>query len=140
MIQIMNSKKIMLLAVFCSAVALSSVEASQNHNSNSHSSTYITPPGFVGPDAGGEMSVKDLLATAQDNVKMCLKGYIIKRISHDKYVFTDGTGEVVVEIDNKNMPQEQITPKTLIKLYGKVDKDYFPSKIEVDVKSVEIQK
>jgi len=38
------------------------------------------------------------------------------------------------------MPQEQITPKTLIKLYGKVDKDYFPSKIEVDVKSVEIQK
>jgi uncharacterized protein (TIGR00156 family) len=94
----------------------------------------------VGPDAGGEMSVKDLLATAQDNVKMYLKGYIIKRISHEKYVFTDGTGEVVVEIDNKNMPQEQITPKTLIKLYGKVDKDYFPSKIEVDVKSVEIQK
>ena len=54
---------------------------------------------------------------------------------------TDKTGEIVAEIDNKNMPaDQQITPETSVKLYGKVDKEFFPQKIEIDAKLVEVQK
>jgi len=128
----MIKKKIIFLALLNSLMMASIAFADQKE--------IISRPGFAGPDAGGEMSVKDLLANSQDNIRVILKGYVTKRISHDKYVFTDNTAEIAVEIDNKNMPLEQITPKTLVRLYGKVDKDYFPSKIEVDVKSVEVLK
>lgn len=100
----------------------------------------INPPGFIGPDVGDEMSVQELLAIAKDDLKVIVKGHIIKRLSHDKYIFTDSTAEIVVEIDNKDMPPEPITPETLVKLYGKIDKDYLPSKIEIEVKRIEVQK
>lgn len=99
-----------------------------------------TPPGFVGPEVGDEMSVQEVLAIAKDGLKVTLKGHIIKRLSHDKYIFTDNTAEIVLEIHNKAMPPEQITPETLVKIYGKLDKDYFPSKIEIEVKRIEVQK
>ncbi len=116
--------------------------ATENHHSIAFSAEnqHPTSSGFVGPDAGGAVSVKELLTHAQDNTRVVLTGHIIKRVSHDKYVFTDSTAEVLVEIDHKNMPLEQITPKTLVKLYGKVDRDHFPAKIEIDVKAVEVQK
>ena len=98
-------------------------------------------PGFVGPEAGGLVTVKELLANASDDMKVVLQGNITKRISEDKYVFADSAGEIVAEIDNKNMPaDQQITPSTVVKLYAKVDKEYFPKKLELDVKVVEIQK
>ena len=49
--------------------------------------------------------------------------------------------KIIVDIDNKNMPaDQQITPSNVIKLYGKVDKRFVPSKLEVDVKVIEVQK
>ncbi len=131
----MIRKSIIILA--CGLV-LNTASASENYYSVAFNSS--APAGFTGPDARGEISVKDLLKQANDDTKVVLKGHIIKRVSHDKYVFTDGTAEVVVEIDSKRMPAEQITPTTLVKLYGEVDKNYIPAKIEIDVKVVEIQK
>lgn len=139
----MVRKSIMFLA--CGLI-LNTAFATENYHSIGFSNQASTSgtsgtSGFVGPDAGGQISVKDLLSQAQDNTRVILTGHIIKRVSHDTYMFTDGTGEVIVEIDHEDMPAEQITPKTLIKIYGKVDKDYyFPAKIEIDVKVVEIQK
>ena len=122
--------------ILACGLVLNTASASENYYSVAFNSP--APAGFTGPDAGGEISVKELLKQAHDDTKVVLKGHIIKRISHDKYVFTDGTAEVVVEIENKRMPVEQITPNTLVKLYGEVDKDYIPAKIEIDVKVVEI--
>jgi uncharacterized protein (TIGR00156 family) len=122
------------LALFVTLVALFANVASAKTQVNQN-------PGFVGPEAGGLISVKELLATATDDMRVVLQGNITKRISEDKYVFTDKTGEIVAEIDNKNMPaDQQITPETSVKLYGKVDKEFFPQKIEIDAKLVEVQK
>jgi uncharacterized protein (TIGR00156 family) len=131
----MKKNTTIFLALIC-AVTLGNAHAEPSQNSI----PYAGPGGFVGPDAGGEMSVKDVLASSYDDMRVILKGYITKRISHDKYLFTDNTGEILVEIDNRNMPAEQITPKTLLKIYGKVDKDYLPSRMEIEVRSVEVQK
>jgi uncharacterized protein (TIGR00156 family) len=95
--------------------------------------------GFVGPDSSNEeTSVKNILNFSYDDMRVVLKGHIKKRVSHEKYVFSDGTGEIIIEIDYKRMPRAQITPKTLLKIYGEVDKDYFPHKIKIDAKHVEI--
>ena len=125
----------LFLVIICaSPLGYSHAQPAQN------SIPYAGPGGFVGPEAGGEMSIKDVLAASYDDMRVILKGHITKRISHDRYLFTDGTGEIMVEIDHRNMPPEQITPKTLVKIYGKVDKDHFPSRIEIEVRVVEVQK
>lgn len=101
-------------------------------------------PGFVGPDVSyTATSVKDLIANAHDGMKVKLSGRIIKRISHDKYTFSDVVGDntegVVVDIDDKKMPlHEQITPDTTVIIYGEVDKSLVPSKIKIKAKKVEI--
>lgn len=97
-------------------------------------------PGFVGPDATDEMTVKYILTRGHDDMRVILKGKLIKRISGDEYLFSDGTGEITVEIDAEDMPNEAITPSSLIKLYGEIDKEHFHHRIKVDVNAVELIK
>lgn len=96
-------------------------------------------PGFVGPRAGGIVTVKEILDNPTDDMRVVLLGNVTSQISDDKFTFADKTGNIVVEIDNKNMPADQkITPETSVKLFGKVKKDW--NKIKVDIKFVEVQK
>jgi uncharacterized protein (TIGR00156 family) len=90
----MVRKSIMFLA--CGLI-LNTAFATENYHSIGFSNPASTSgtsgtSGFVGPDAGGQISVKDLLSQAQDNTRVILTGHIIKRVSHDTYMFTDGTG------------------------------------------------
>ncbi|RZI47619.1 NirD/YgiW/YdeI family stress tolerance protein [Rickettsiales endosymbiont of Peranema trichophorum] len=101
--------------------------------------------GFVGPDASSASSIKSVLENGYDDMRVVLQGYITKRLSHDRYMFSDGAKEIVVEIDDEDMPREQITPKTLLKICGEVDLDRgylnpLSPKIEIDVKHIEIVK
>lgn len=103
-------------------------------------SNQLSKGGFVGPDTSEEISVKEVLDNGYDDMRVTLKGKVIKRISGDHYLFSDGTGQITVEIDHEDMPNETITPSTVVKLYGEVDKDHFPSRVKIDVKAVEIVK
>ncbi len=58
-----------------------------------------------------------------DQITM-IKGNIVNRISDDKYLFRDATGEIVVEIDYKYWAGIQVTEKDVLELTGKVDRDY----------------
>lgn len=128
-----------LLVALAFTAFTSNVLAKTIYYAPQHAIPQVSRPGFVGPDAGGNTTVKELLAGATDDMKVIVTGHITHRVTNDKYIFADKTGQIVVEIDAKDMPiSQQITPETRVKIYGKIDKKYFPAKTEIDVKIVEI--
>lgn len=102
------------------------------------SSTYPTNQGFQGGNTSYSLSsIKDVMGMYDDQITM-IKGNIVNRISDDKYLFRDATGEMVVEIDYKYWAGLQVTEKDVLELTGKVDKDY--DGVTLDVFMVKIAK
>ena len=88
---------------------------------------------YVGPSAMGGASVSAILQNPVDDQDVQLQGHLLRQISNDKYVFSDGTGEIVAEIKAKRLPNEPINEKTLIQIVGEVDTGFSrPPEIEVD--------
>lgn len=89
-------------------------------------STYPANQGFQGGGMamGSTVSaIKDVMNMYDDQIAT-VKGNITSRISDDKYLFRDATGEMVVEIDYKYWAGVQVTEKDVLVLTGKVDRDY----------------
>lgn len=73
----------------------------------------------------------------QDDAKVAMKGKIEKHLKRDKYQFRDGTGFIVVEIDDDVWNGQTITPQDTIFIFGELDSD--PEKPEVDVERLKKQ-
>ena len=67
----------------------------------------------------------------RDDTHATLRGNIVKQVGHEKYLFKDATGEIVVEIDDEDWGRVTVGPQDTVELIGEIDKDI--SKIEFDV-------
>jgi uncharacterized protein (TIGR00156 family) len=94
--------------------------------------------GFTGPGAANRAnSVAAILKNPVDDQRVTLRGNITRHIGGDKYMFSDGTGEIRVDIDDHQFPPQPINEKTLVEIMGEVDTDFMQF-TEVDVKSMRI--
>lgn len=97
---------------------------------------------FVGKN-GNESTqyntVKSILANPVDDRLVTLTGHITEKIRHEKYLFTDGTETIRLDIDDKKFPSVPVDESTTIKIYGDVEKEFLESP-EIDVDYVEIVK
>ena len=93
---------------------------------------------FQGPGATTTLStVKAAKKMSDDNI--VLEGFIVKQIKSEHYLFTDSTGEVEIEIEDKDLRGIVVTPQAKIRIIGEVEKSFLSdAKIEVD--SVQIIK
>jgi uncharacterized protein (TIGR00156 family) len=80
-------------------------------------------------------TVAEILKNPVDDVQVTLEGHLVRQVGKEKYLFTDGTGEIRVEIDTEDFPAARIDDKTKIKLQGEVEKDFMQSP-EIDVKQI----
>ena len=95
--------------------------------------------GFQGPVTAVTTDTVAKALTATESTPVILTGTIVERLagSDDKYMFKDATGQIIVDIDNKQFFGRTVTPQTKVRLFGKVDKEMMePTKI--DVKRLEI--
>ena len=94
--------------------------------------------GYAGPSAGNRVnSVAAILKNPIDDQRVTLRGYITRHIGGDKYLFSDGTGEIRVDIDDHQFPLQPINETTLVQIIGEVDSDFMQF-TEIDVKSMRI--
>lgn len=93
-------------------------------------SSYPAGPGFNGGANYSISSIKDVTGMYDDQIAV-VQGNIIKRLSDDKYLFKDKTGEMVVEIDYKYWAGLQVDEKNILELTGKVDRDYNAVSLDV---------
>lgn len=95
---------------------------------------------YQGPSTGVPNStVRDALGATWDDTKMCLEGNVVNKVatSSEKYTFTDATGSIVVDIDDKIMATVNITPTNKVRICGEVDKEMGRAN-QFDVKSIQI--
>lgn len=88
-------------------------------------------------NAESQISSVQEVRAMQDDAKVAMKGKIEKRLKHDKYQFRDGTGFIIVEIDDDVWNGQNVTPQDTIWIFGELDSN--PETPEVDVKRLKKQ-
>lgn len=88
--------------------------------------------GYTGPSAA-PTTVKAALSML-DDTPVILRGKITKNLGNERYLFSDSTGTIQVEIDQKVFYRSnvQISGNDLVEISGEVDKEW--NKTEIDVK------
>ena len=93
---------------------------------------------FTGPGALPEKtSLAEVLANPVDDQRVKLRGHVIKQLSSDKYLFSDGRQQIRIEIDRKLLPSQPFDQEMTLVIEGEVEKDFMESP-EIDVDRVSI--
>ncbi len=77
---------------------------------------------YTGP-AGESVaqSVQAILDKPVDEQAVRMEGYLVRKLGHEKYAFSDGKTEIVAEIDDDDLPKEAFDDKTRVEIVGEVD-------------------
>ncbi|QCJ71651.1 TIGR00156 family protein [Providencia heimbachae] len=138
-------KKLPLIAL---VAALATAPAFANTASNNNAinggfngpgtvtNTQTQSGGFSGPNESQTTVAKAL--EMSDDSWVILQGTIVKQLDNKHYEFTDGTGNITLEIDHKRWNGVNVTPKDKVEIRGKIDKDW--NSREVEVKQIQIMK
>ncbi len=93
---------------------------------------------YVGPSTlNTPLSVAEILKKPVDDQDVVLSGFITQKVGKEKYMFSDGTGEIRVEIEAEDFPAQKIDAKTRVEIRGEVETDFLQSP-EIDVKRIRI--
>ncbi len=89
---------------------------------------------YTGPGATHAVTTVAEARDQRDDQPVVLRGTLVARIGHQRYRFKDATGEIDVEIDDKDLPSHQaVSATTVVELHGEVDTHRFkPTDIDVD--------
>lgn len=95
--------------------------------------------GFSGPGAQSPATTVSQARGMRDDARVTLTGNIVSQLptDHDKYIFRDATGEITVDIDQKDFRGQNVTPANTVRITGEVDKE-FGRGAEIDVKYLEV--
>lgn len=66
-------------------------------------------------------TVAEILAKPVDGQMVRVQGHLLSKIKSKTYTFSDGTGEIVMEIDDDDFPKQPVSEKTKIEVVGEVD-------------------
>lgn len=104
---------------------------------------FITPEGqsysqggFKGPTPG--LSSVAEAKTLRDDAWVVLEGNIVRQVGHELYEFSDSTGTINVDIDDKRWQGQAASPGSKIRIEGEIDKDW--NSVEIDVKNLRVLK
>ncbi|MFH5774417.1 YgiW/YdeI family stress tolerance OB fold protein [Paracoccus sp. NGMCC 1.201697] len=84
-------------------------------------------------------TVKEILDDPKDDVGVQLEGKLIRQSEKEAYTFSDGTGEIRVEIDQDDFPGGDIDENTVLRIQGEVD-THLRKEADIDVDHVTIMK
>ena len=90
---------------------------------------------YAGPSSQtAPRSVADIVKNPMDDQAVVLRGFLLRKVGNEKYIFSDGTAEIRVDIDTKLFPLEKIDDKVKVELRGEVEKEFMETpEIDVDV-------
>ena len=80
-----------------------------------------------------DLSSSALLEHTEDGQYISLKGHLVKRLTHDTYLFKTNEHDIIVEIDDFDFPKEAFDQHNLLNIFGEVDRDFLePVTVEVE--------
>ena len=95
--------------------------------------------GFTGPvDAKASTSVEEAKQLSDDSY-VVLRGKSVKSVGHEKYLFEDKSGSIVIEIDDDDWKGLTVGPNDTVEIRGEVD-THWTKPTNIDVDSVSLAK
>jgi uncharacterized protein (TIGR00156 family) len=88
----------------------------------------IAQEGYLGPKV--DVVTVETAKGMVDDYPVVLRGKIERSLGDEKYLFTDETGSIIVEIDNKLWRGISLDQNDTIEITGEVDKDFMKTEIE----------
>lgn len=85
--------------------------------------------------AANDMHVSDAL-NARDNTQATLTGTLGKSLGHERYEFSDDSGQMTVEIDDDITRHITLKSGQDVTLYGEIDREHDTNEFEVDYLTV----
>lgn len=92
--------------------------------------------GFVFQPTSITVETIENIKDKKDDEIVVLQGVIEKAISGDKYLFNDGTGTIVIEIDDDDFKGMTVNANEKVQITGEFDKGNWFKKDKVEVKSI----
>jgi uncharacterized protein (TIGR00156 family) len=89
----------------------------------------IYAQGYTGP--GLEPITVAEAKNLRDDSPVVLRGRIERFLGDEKYLFSDGSGTVTIEIDNRLWVGLSVNQDDMVEISGEVDKDFRGIEIEV---------
>jgi uncharacterized protein (TIGR00156 family) len=89
--------------------------------------------GYTGP--GLEPITVTAAKRLRDNSPVVLQGKIERFLGDEKYTFTDASGTITVDIDDRLWYDLSVNQDDTVVISGEVDKDFLS--IEIDVRSIQ---
>ena len=84
--------------------------------------------------------VQSILAAPEDGQRVILRGKIVGRMGEETYMFSDGTGHIRVEIEDRILWGQLITGGARLEIEGEVDEHLFSDEVDIDVERVLVLK
>ena len=86
--------------------------------------------GYTGPTIS-KITVKEALELRDDS-PVVLEGKITQGLGDEKYQFSDGTANIIIEIDNEDWRGLSVNENDVVEIRGEVDKEFMKTKIDVN--------
>lgn len=100
---------------------------------------------YQGPAAQGQPSeeyakttVSAIKSDPKDDAKVTLQGRLINKTGDETYTLKDDTGEILVEIDDEDFPNQPVTETTVVTIEGEVD-THLVKDVDIDAERVLVQ-
>ena len=101
----------------------------------------VLPRPSVAQDTASESApdstVAQVLVDPEDDQQVVLRGSILEQLSTEKYMFSDDTGQIRVDIERDDFPDMEFTPNMQIEISGEVE-TAFMRQPEIDVKTLTV--
>ena len=82
-------------------------------------------------------TVSAIKADPKDDAKVTLEGTLINKTGDESYTFKDDTGEILVEIDTEDFPNQPVNENTVVRIEGEVD-THLVKDVDIDAERVVI--
>jgi uncharacterized protein (TIGR00156 family) len=89
--------------------------------------------GYTGPSSLPISKASDVKNMTHDT-DVVLEGRIESYLGNEKYLFNDGSGTVILEIDNDKWAGLEVGADDVVIIYGEVDKKF--QRIEIEVEKI----
>lgn len=98
---------------------------------------------YTGPGSAGKLytcaEIKENASSLdKSDALVQLEGFIIERISKEDYWFQDETGRLLLEINEKDLPDQPFDEKTPLIIIGEVDYDVL-EEVEIEVEEIQFK-
>jgi uncharacterized protein (TIGR00156 family) len=88
--------------------------------------------GYRGP--GSDIVTVEVVKSLKDDYPVTLRGKIERFLGDKKYLFTDDTGSIIIEIDNRLWRGISVDQNDTVEITGEVDREF--TRIEIEASNI----